>query len=449
MSLAQPRRRRIGRWIILVLLVVAVAVAAFGILRRRNSGAEQRTLVERLEQGLFVREVSGTGTVEASRERNLSFKSSGIVAEILVTEGQAVEAGTLLAKLETASLQRELASNQTSLQSARADLQRILAQQQIDQLDLRSSIASAEDSLANAQQSLSDAQDELAVTEQLFASGAASRNELQAAQDAFATMQRRANQAEIALQSTRTREASFNQLAAAQQASAEANIASLETSIANLQERLDEAELLAPFAGVVAAINFDLGDTVSPADTVRLVDTSRLTVKARFDENRALELSPAQSARIIPDADTTRELEAVVTRVNPVALREGSAAQLGADIDFGESAQQDIAQGLIKPGYTVTARVTVNSLDDVLLIPLEAITETNEGSWVYRVSELEPGGGTAERTDINILDRNATVAAAESSELSAGDLIALINIDEIADGEAVEYTPIDETEETP
>lgn len=426
-----------GRWVVVALLVVALSATAFAIFRRRSGPRLERIVVERIERGNFRREVVGTGVVEAATERNVTFRTAGTVAEILVREGDTVAAGAPLARLDTTSLERDLASSRASLQSARADLARVTAQQQLDRLEVQSAVASARDTLANAQQSLSEAQSNLAVVTRLFESGAASQNELTNAQEAVASAERRVAQAELSVQSALTRQGSFDQLVQAQLASSQAQIAQLETTIANLEERIADATMRAPFGGTVARVGFAVGDEVaaSAQSSIQLVDTSTLFVTANFDENRAAELQAGQAATIVPDANANQSLPARVQRVSAVAERVSNAAQLRVELQF----EGDPPSALIRPGFTVTARVTVSSADDVLLVPLEAISEAGGESFVYRVIPSEAGQGTVERVAVRILDRSATVAAAESDSLSARDLIAVINLENLTPGAAVAF----------
>jgi RND family efflux transporter MFP subunit len=356
----------------------------------------------------------------------------------LVAEGEKVEAGTVLARLDTAAIERNLASSRASLQSAEADSVRIKAQQNLDALDIESAIASSTDAVASAQQSLAESEKALAISQQLFALGAVSENEFKTAQEAVASAQRRLEQSQLSLESAQARRASFAQLAEAQRSSAQAQIAQLETSIANLEEQLDESELIALFAGTITDISFEAGDQVSQANQLTLVDTSSLYARVNFDENRAAELKVGQPATVTPDADSKQKLAATVRRVSSVASRSGNAAQVEAQLDFANPAKE-----LLRPGYTVTARVIINTLADVLLVPLEAISEEDNETYVYRVSETAPGQGTIERITIEILDRNATVAAVKAAALTAADLIAVINLDELQPGTAVSYEPLE------
>ena len=441
-AVRRRRRRRRAAWIVGILLIAAVA--AFLTLRGRGGPAATEIVAEPLEQGRFVRETTGSGVVEAVRERALAFASGGTVADVPVEEGDAVAAGEVLVRLDTAELERSLASTRSSLASARAELERTVAQLRVDRLDAASAVAQAEDRLLQAQADLRAREGDLSRAERLFELGAASRDEVQNARDARDTAARAVDQAELALESAQERLANQESLAEAQRSSAEARVAGLETDLANLQERLDDAELTAPFDGVVARLTVEPGDPAGTQPVVTVADPSELRVRASFDENRASELAVGQPADIVPDANTRLRLAATVQRLAPVAEREGGSAQVDAILAFDE---EPGAEAAVRPGYTVTARVRVAEIDDALRMPLEAITESDEGAaYVYRVAPAgEPGRGTAERVEVAPLDRNATVSALDPavSDLGEGDLIAVVGLERIEDGDPVHFPPLD------
>jgi HlyD family secretion protein len=393
-----------------------------------------------LAVGAFVREVTGTGVVEAVRERALSFPSGGTVAEVAVAEGARVEAGETLARLDGAALERELTSVRSSLASAQADRERLIAQQGVDRLDLEAAVAQAEDQRALAATTLSDAARNLETAGRLLAAGAASRDEVRSAEAALDSARRALTQADLGVESARSRLANLDQLAAAQRANAAAQVAQLETQVANLEARRTDTTIVAPFAGVVTAVNVKSGDLVGTQPVLTLADTSLLRVRGRFDENRAVELAVGQPAVVVPDADASQRVPARVERISPVALREGGSAQVTVDLAFDVAAPLDAT--LARPGYTVTVRVRVRELDDALLMPLEAITERDGERFVLRVERGEGDVGTARRVAVTVLERNPTVAAV-TGDLRPGDLIAVINLDAIDDGATVSFPRVD------
>ena len=429
-----PRRGR--RRLLVMLGLVALAIAAGLIVSARRPPPRVPTVVEALERGAFVREVTGTGVVEALQERALGFASAGTVATVAVDEGERVAAGEVLARLDTAATERELASTRTSLASASADRTSVLAQQEADRFDAASAVSAAEEQRARAERSLIDAERERETVQRLFDVGAASRNELRAAQDAALRARSALTEAERALTTARSREANLASVAAAQRAGADARVAQLESQLANLEARLAEATLVSPIDGVVTGVQIQVGAAVATQSVITVADTTRLRVRGRFDESRALELAQGQLAVIVPDADARLRLDARVDRISPVAARDAGVAQVSAELSFADG--QTLDPAVVRPGYTVTVRVRVRELEDVLLMPLEAITEGPDGSFVVRVMAHEPDGGSAEHVPLTVLERNPTLAAVEGA-LSAGDLIAVVGLDAIADGAPVSF----------
>lgn len=429
-----PRRR--GRPLLLALALVAVGLAGAYAWRVSRPDAPAAILVEPLARGAFVREVTGTGVVEAALERSLGFTSGGTVAAIEVAEGDHVSAGRALARLDDTLLRREIEAARASLASAAVDRERLTAQQAVDRLDLESAVSQADDQRARAVRAAEDAERELALARRLFELGASSREQLRTAEAAADAAARTRSQNERALEAARSRLAGLDQLAAAQRASAAAQRTQLETQLANLEARLADTVLVAPFDGVVAAVLAKPGDLVGSQPLLTLADTSLLRVRGRFDENRALELAVGQAATVVPDADATRRLPAVVERLSPVAAREAGTAQVTVLLAFDPSAELDAA--LTRPGYTVTVRVRVRDVGDALLMPLEAISEDDAASFVWRVTATGASAGVAERVAVTVLERNPTVAAV-AGELRPGDLIAVIGLDALHEGAAVTF----------
>jgi len=422
---ARPRRRR---WWWLVFLLALAAVAGWWWFGQR---APERvaTTVEPLALGLFVREVTGTGVVEARQERLLSFAGSGTVAEVWVREGDSVEAWTRLARLDSSALLREIANTRASLASADAESERLRVQQEADRLELAVAVEQADDALAQAERSLAQAALDLQSAQALFALGATSRDTLRNAEELLEQQTRARTQASSQRTTAEARQRNYEALATAQRASAAAQRTQLDTQLANLEQRLADTTLLAPFAGVITALGIKTGDGVSTQPAMTLADTRELRVRARFDEGRAGDLRSNQRATIVPDADASHRLSAEVESISPVAQRDaGGAAQVTALLRFVEG--NDQAQ--VRPGFTVTVRVRVRELEDALLMPLEAISEGPNGAFVVRI-EPDAEGGIARHVPVVVLERNPTVAAVEG-ELRAGDLIAVIELDRLSDG---------------
>ncbi|MEO8289135.1 MAG: HlyD family efflux transporter periplasmic adaptor subunit [Chloroflexota bacterium] len=120
MALLSRPKRRPWRIALPILLVLLVAVAAAFVLFR--PGKSITTAVA--TRGTIVSTVETTGKLEAESNANLSFKASGQVTNVLAKQGDAVEAGQVLAELDTAALKRNLDQATTQLEISKLQLQK-------------------------------------------------------------------------------------------------------------------------------------------------------------------------------------------------------------------------------------------------------------------------------------------------------------------------------------
>jgi HlyD family secretion protein len=153
------------RVVIVVGVLVLAAAAFFGFRAwQQNRQSETESWQEvRVTRDDLVVAVSATGNIAAERSLNLLFNATGVVEEVAVERGQIVEAGELLARLETDDLELAVRQARAALAAARASLAQATAPprpQEIDQAEL--AVASAQAGLAAAQADLASAQARLA-----------------------------------------------------------------------------------------------------------------------------------------------------------------------------------------------------------------------------------------------------------------------------------------------
>jgi len=165
----------------------------------------------------------------------------------------------------------------------------------------------------------------------------------------------------------------------------------VQSTINVAQSRIEVAEatlkrtrLTAPFAGTIAEVNGELGEYVTPSPVgiptppaVDLIDTRCLYVTAPIDEVDAPEIRPGMIARISMDAFGKAFFEAKVRRVAPYVLDKEKQART-VEIEVGILDSQRKPNML--PGYSADIEVILDSHQDVLRIPTEAILE---GQKVY------------------------------------------------------------------
>jgi HlyD family secretion protein len=281
------KARKIGA----ILLVAAVLVGAGVLLLRRQqsrtAAAEVALPTAVVTRGSIEETVSATGNVDAHRQATLTFASSGPIAEVLVEEGQQVEAGQVLARLDTASLEWQIARSQASLDTAEARLEQVQRPPSTEELAsaqaaLESAIANYEkvkegptkEDLASAQAALDSARAnykkvKAGPTKEDLASAKAAvdnaRASLQQAQAAYDRIKDRPDvqmrQESLTLQSATIElqraqanyDAAANHPTESELASAQAQVVQAEASLAQLQERPTASELASASAQVAQA----------------------------------------------------------------------------------------------------------------------------------------------------------------------------------------------------
>ncbi|MFM5537724.1 efflux RND transporter periplasmic adaptor subunit [Aeromonas veronii] len=155
-----------------------------------------------------------------------------------------------------------------------------------------------------------------------------------------------------------------------------------EAQVAQVEARLSERRLLAPFAGVVAEVNSKLGEYMTPSPpgvamppVIDLIDDRCLYVSAPIDEVDAARLKVGQSARVLLDAMPGRDFAATVTRIAPY-VKELEKQARTVEVEASLTALPTDVPLLI--GYSADLEVEVTRATDVLRVA--ASSRADDGS---------------------------------------------------------------------
>lgn len=158
-----PKFQMPPRWLtvtVAALLIIAVMATLLnqGTFFQTSDPLQGNTIVA-VEQGPLVVRINATGEIEPRVTANLSFnRTIGQVKDVLVTEGDRVEAGDTLVTLQTRQLQADVSAAQASLAEAQADLQALQDGATPEEIAAaRAQITSAQGSLTQTQGSVTAA----------------------------------------------------------------------------------------------------------------------------------------------------------------------------------------------------------------------------------------------------------------------------------------------------
>src|SRR6476646_7760927 len=331
----------------IIIAVAAVAVLALVIIisvfASRKDEAEVTTV--KLEVKPELRQtVTASGEVRPIRYIKLTSEVPGRIEEIYVNPGDQVTLGKPLVRIDPTQLQSSQEAQWAAAQQAINDVQNArnaVANAQQGLVVAESSVASARQQLVSlqtqvdrAQVDLNTAQRELKRYSDLIEAGVSSRSDYDAARDKF-------DQAKIALQTARANLES--QRIAVKEAQERANqqkisVQEAKTGIrssemrANQQQALlrgqssqrSKATQLSPLTGVVADIPTRVGEFavagLSTTPLMTIADMSQINVEVNVDETEINNVEVNQQAKVKVDALGDKELKAIVTQKNPLAV---------------------------------------------------------------------------------------------------------------------------------
>jgi HlyD family secretion protein len=324
----RTKRFRLAFIILLILVVLAALVTWLS----REKPVE--VIVKAVDVGIVQETVANTraGTIEACRRAGISPSIGGQISNMPVKEGDIVEQGQLLMELWNEDMQAQYVLAQSEVKAATASASQVCVRAEVAKRE-----ADRQKKLRKKNLSSEEAVDK--------ADGEA-----------------------------RAQQAACN----AAKATAEVSKAKLEV----IQAELERTRLSAPFAGIVAEVNGEIGEFVTPSPVgiptppaVDLMDISCLYVSAPIDEVDAPRIRIAMQANITLDALSGEVFAGTVKRIAPYVLEvEKQARTVDVEVDF--VCQQGCENML--PGYSADIEVILDEQDNVLRIPTEAILEGNK-----------------------------------------------------------------------
>jgi HlyD family secretion protein len=244
-----------------------------------------------------------SGTVEAT-DAQLGFQVAGRIVALSAREGERVEAGSEIARLDTSEIEARRAQAAAALEAARAQLAELDAGFRSEE------VAQARAQHAAALQRVADAERDLGRTRTLFEGGAVSRESLDKANLAvdLAVAQRDQAAEQLRLLERGPRPERIE--------AARAQVAAAAAALAGFEAQLGHHVLRAPFAGLVTVRHREPGEIVpAGAAVVTLLDPGDRWVRIYVPENRLGEVQLGQRASIRSDTFPGRSYEGEVAFV--------------------------------------------------------------------------------------------------------------------------------------
>jgi HlyD family secretion protein len=334
--------RRLGLGALAVVIVAAVVFVA----RKSGPLAAVEVTVSQVSEGQVQPSIFGIGTVEARRGWMVGPTTAGRVLAVRADVGQMVNAGDVLAEMDSVDMDERVRALDASI--ARADSLRAASQAAVDDASARRELAAI-----NARRN-----QDLAAQNFISAGALESRMQEQASAQAM------------------------HQSATANLAGAGQELMRLKAERAALTQQRSNLRLLAPARGMVTSRDAEAGSTVLAGQAVlRLVDPDSLWIRMRVDQGRSAGLAVGLPARIVLRSQPDLPLVGRVARVEPVAdsVTEERVAQVTFETPAG-------AAGLgASMGELAEVVLALPATDKTLVIPNASIQRVQGQTGVWRL----------------------------------------------------------------
>ena len=432
---------------------------------QENSLIQDETLVTVSDLEVTV---NATGSVEPARKVGLVFELANLpVAEVIIEEGQQVDADTLLAYLDTADMETNLRIAEINLARQQVAYDALVAPpRDVDIRVAEAALTAAEAGVNAAFDTGTDAYDrEIARLQGELARNALWQQQLQRDQamnpqipdgvpeyliPRVSVEQERQLEAGLAqadfgvliadanYDSAVSRGPDVGSLGSANAAVVAAEVqldrllegpsdielqrAELQLKQAELardlaQVNLDRARLYAPFDGIVAAVNLTEGELPPAATAVEIIDDSVFYIDLAIDETEIVDVQVGQPVSLVLDALPEAQITGTITRVAQTPTRIGQVVTYIARVTLDPTLEP------VRLGMNTTATIQVQQLEDVFTLRNRFIRIDRATQRAFVTVQRE--NGRFEEIEVQLGLRNETHSQIISG-LEAGQRVVLL-----------------------
>lgn len=390
-------------------ILLAVALLAMAGIYSLNSGPAVEVL--EVQPGTIANRFNEEGNLVPEVEYSLHAPFSGEILELAVKEGQNVQAGELLAVIDTAELEYQLEQSRAQLKALQGE--EGLAYQGPPEAQIKTQELLVEQARAD----FDLAEKELDRIKQLYEEGAVTAQELEAAQN-------RLHSARIMLQQQLEGLALLEETGGPTTESRqyyEGRREAIKAQIKSLEYQLDRSRITAPIDGIIANLAIKEGELVTPGLKLMtlfrpdsyLVETFVLAEQLEgIQEGMPVQLRQSrQGEDLILSGKVTGIAPTAVERVSALGLEEQRIKiTVAPDLPPGRQ---------LLPGTALDVEFTANEQEGVLAVPKTALFTYQDSDALWKVVD---GKAQVQKVETGF-ENNTHVVITRG--LQPGDLVIL------------------------
>jgi HlyD family secretion protein len=427
--------KRKRKWIIVGVVVVLIGAGVIVVTNSQRSAAQSAALANvqmgRVTEATLLSTVDSSGSVAPESKVTLSFNTAGTIAKVQAQVGAHVKKGDVLAELDTSSLELQLAQQRQSFLSQQASYSMTiqpdpnavksaqialdnaaaaykLAQQKYTVTEVNQALTSSCNNLDDAKKTYDDA---VNAYNALLADWRATVNGTAQISPQKAQLDRAMAAYDVTLANCNLSKNTANdnsgvQSAAAQLQQAKLNLDNLMTpseltlatakaqldqarlALAQVQQQLDDAKIVAPFDGVITQVNASVGGTSA---TIVEADDAQLNIGVLVDETEIGQVTVGQQVKVTFDGLPGTTITGTVGRINPAGTVSQGVVNYLVNVDLAPTTST------LRLDMSANVRIILETHANVLAVPGGAIRSDPQGGYYVNVVDTT---GDAIRVDV-------------------------------------------------
>lgn len=333
--------------IIAVVLIVLIGGKKAGWFGKQGNYKEVE--VKKISLVDIVETVSATGKIQPEVEVKLSSEVSGEIIELPIVEGQQVEKGDLLVRVNPDIYQSNLKRSQATLQNVKAGLEQ-------------------------AEATLREAKASYERNKNLFEKGVISKADWDKSIAAYETAQASRNSAYYSVQSA-------------------------SATVKEASDNLNRTTIYAPMSGTISLLNVEIGERVvgtqqmAGTEILRVANLSNMEVEVDVNENDIVKVQIGDSTIVEVDAYLKKKFKGIVTEIansSVGALTADQVTNFKVKVRILEESYQDLLEGKpefyspFRPGMTATVDIITDKRLKAVAAPISAIVIKTDTSSVKK-----------------------------------------------------------------
>ena len=362
-------------WIIGVSAIVILIIVAVVVAKNRNQ-QEIEVSAEKVAFRSIIETVAANGKIQPALEVKISPYISGEVMELYVREGNFVQKGSLLAKIDATIYLSSFEQVEASLNSAKANMANTKARvAQAEAQFVKAQLDRNRNETLYNQKVISDAD-----WESVKASFKVSSAEFDASKESLKATQFQVQNAEAALKEAR--------------------------------ENLNRTSIYAPADGTISKLNVEVGERVTGAsqfssgtEIMRIANLDNMEVKVEVSENDIPRVKLNDTCLIEVDAYLNRKFKGYVTEIatsaNSSAVSVDQVTNFEVKVMLLKDSYNDLSKtdstinSPFRPGMSATVDIQTKIVSNVLTVPIQSVTTRDDTSSIASSRKKE------EKIDIN------------------------------------------------